>query len=477
MATIQEFLVISPRGDTLIIKNYLGTAINRATADIFLRHLKKEKLEKKSCPPMFVLDGVTYCHLQQNSMYFLFTATKNVQAAALVECLHRIARLFKDYCGVLTEESVRRNFLLLYELLDEVFDRGFPQGMSTELLKAYVYNEPVAVSAGSSSGASGGMSGRLDKLSTALADKVSLGERRTMASAAANKPIAVGSERRDNTIFVDLIEKLTLVSDRAGNVTQSYINGSIVLKSFMTGSPEMRLGLNEECSITSLGVERHYGGDASRPAMTIDDISFHECVRWEEGCKLPHFTFFAPDGEFTLLTYRISSPYRPPISLTPFLEPQGPNGLDYVIRVRGDFPHEKTATNVTLTFALPAWATSVSVEVAASGGAHADPKAAPVSGGKAELDRKAHTVTWVIPKLPGGAEALVRAKIVLASTMQSSMCELSDFGIVKTNFELPMYVLSGLQIKFLDFLYGSAKSPPNKWIRYVTHALSYVGRW
>ena len=60
-------------------------------------------------------------------MYFLFTTLRNVQAATLVELLQRLARVFKDYCGVITEESVRRNFLLLYELLDEVFDRGIPQ--------------------------------------------------------------------------------------------------------------------------------------------------------------------------------------------------------------------------------------------------------------------------------------------------------------------------------------------------------------
>ncbi len=32
------------------------------------------------------------------------------------------------------------------------------------------------------------------------------------------------------------------------------------------------------------------------------------------------------------------------------------------------------------------------------------------------------------------------------------------------------------QIKFLDFIYNSGKSP-NKWIRYVTQATSYVARW
>ena len=41
---------------------------------------------------------------------------------------------------------------------------------------------------------------------------------------------------------------------------------------------------------------------------------------------------------------------------------QGPNGLDYIVRVRADFPAEKSAANVLLTFMLPPWASSVSVE-------------------------------------------------------------------------------------------------------------------
>ena len=75
----------------------------------------------------------------------------------------------------MTEEAIRRNFLLLYELLDEIFvrflfqtqqqknkqtitktitnicqDYGYPQGTQTEMLKAYVYNEPQQVESGQS---------------------------------------------------------------------------------------------------------------------------------------------------------------------------------------------------------------------------------------------------------------------------------------------------------------------------------------
>ena len=36
-----------------------------------------------------------------------------------VEILNRILKIIKDYCGMLTEEAVRKNFALIYELLDE----------------------------------------------------------------------------------------------------------------------------------------------------------------------------------------------------------------------------------------------------------------------------------------------------------------------------------------------------------------------
>lgn len=58
------------------------------------------------------------------------------------------------------------------------------------------------------------MTGKLDKLAHSLSERVSLGEKKTLASAAANKPIQVMGDKKDNTIFVDVIEKLTVVMDR-----------------------------------------------------------------------------------------------------------------------------------------------------------------------------------------------------------------------------------------------------------------------
>ncbi len=46
---------------------------------------------------------------------------------------------------MLSEEAVRKNFVLLYELLDEVIDYGYPQNSSSEALKEFVLNEPTVL--------------------------------------------------------------------------------------------------------------------------------------------------------------------------------------------------------------------------------------------------------------------------------------------------------------------------------------------
>jgi hypothetical protein len=45
---------------------------------------------------------------------------ENVSPSVILELLRRIGGIIRDYCGVLSEEAVRKNCVLVYELLDEV---------------------------------------------------------------------------------------------------------------------------------------------------------------------------------------------------------------------------------------------------------------------------------------------------------------------------------------------------------------------
>lgn len=109
--------------------------VAKGTADLFFHEVKFWRGEPQEAPPIFSIDDVHYMYLLQNGLYFVATTRSNTSGSFVLEVISRIARVFKDYCGVLSEEAIRQNFVLIYELLDEMIDFGFPQDTSTELLK------------------------------------------------------------------------------------------------------------------------------------------------------------------------------------------------------------------------------------------------------------------------------------------------------------------------------------------------------
>lgn len=65
-------------------------------------------------------DGVNFIYLKSRGLYFLLTSLSNVSPSLSFEVLNRITKLIKDYCGILSEDSIRTNFVLIYEILDEI---------------------------------------------------------------------------------------------------------------------------------------------------------------------------------------------------------------------------------------------------------------------------------------------------------------------------------------------------------------------
>jgi len=52
----------------------------------------------------------------------------------------------------------------------------------------------------------------------------------------------------------------------------------------------------------------------------------------------------------------------------------------------------------------------------------------------------------------------------------------ADMGPISLNFEVPMYVCSGLAIRFLRVVELGRNYSPFRWVRYITHSDSYVIR-
>ena len=52
---------------------------------------------------------------------------RNLSPSLALELLESIVSRIHDFCGGIDEELLRTNFVLIYELMDEIIDFGFPQ--------------------------------------------------------------------------------------------------------------------------------------------------------------------------------------------------------------------------------------------------------------------------------------------------------------------------------------------------------------
>ena len=55
-----------------------------------------------------------------------------------------------------------------------------------------------------------------------------------------------GIKHKKNEVFLDVVEKLNLLVAQNGNVLHSEILGSLKMKSYLSGMPELKLGLNDK---------------------------------------------------------------------------------------------------------------------------------------------------------------------------------------------------------------------------------------
>jgi AP-4 complex subunit mu-1 len=114
----------------------------------------------------------------------------------VIDILYRMMKVFRDFLGVLNEESIRKNFVLIYEIIDEIIDYGHPQLMTTENIKQFIINEPVLVQ-------------QKQKTSTFTPTIFSSN---TVSSTAIQRPLSQITDKKGmkNEIFVDIFEKLSV---------------------------------------------------------------------------------------------------------------------------------------------------------------------------------------------------------------------------------------------------------------------------
>merc|ERR1711865_1091529 len=94
------------------------------------------------------------------------------------------------------------------------------------------------------------------------------------------------------------------------------------------------------------------------------------------------------------------------------------------------------------------------------------------AGQNTEYKEKDRCVVWSIKKFPGETEYTLRAKITLSQPFSNRIRK--EFGPISMKFEVPMYNVSNLQVRYLRINETHKSYKPYRWVRYVTQSDSYV---
>lgn len=113
----------------------------------------------------------------------------NPNVLMILYFLHKLVDVLAEYFDGLEDESIRDNFVVTYELLDEMMDNGYPQITEDKVLRDYIKTESNKFSRG-------------DKIGDIQ-----------VAPAASNIVSwrSEGIKHGKNEIFLDVVEKLNLL--------------------------------------------------------------------------------------------------------------------------------------------------------------------------------------------------------------------------------------------------------------------------
>ncbi|VTJ54072.1 Hypothetical predicted protein [Marmota monax] len=256
-----------------------------------------------------------------------------------------------------------------------------------------------------------------------------------------------GIKYKKNEVFIDVIESVNLLVNANGSVLLSEIVGTIKLKVFLSGMPELRLGLNDR-------VLFELTGRSKNKSVELEDVKFHQCVRLSRFDNDRTISFIPPDGDFELMSYRLSTQVKPLIWIESVIEKFSHSRVEIMVKAKGQFKKQSVANGVEISVPVPS---------------DADSPRFKTSVGSAKYVPEKNVVIWSIKSFPGGKEYLMRAHFGLPSVEKEEVDGRPPIGV---KFEIPYFTVSGIQVRYMKIIEKSGyQALP--WVRYITQSGDY----
>ncbi|GAB5362985.1 hypothetical protein AAMO2058_000845300 [Amorphochlora amoebiformis] len=408
-----NLFIINSTGEVLIEKHWEGKAPRKVVETFMEQQVKKER--KIDVTPVIETPKCFLVHSRRGDIVLLTAINKETAPLFVLEIHNKIMQVMYHYFGPsVSSRTVRDHFSLIYHLLDEMVDGGFPFTTDINQLQAMIQpptivNKMMETFANSDSVKKALPEGMLTKIPW----------RRT------------GVKYHSNEICFDLLEEINCIIERNSNLSVCEIKGSIVCTCRLSGMPDITLTV-------------------THPSL-IQDAVLHRCVRINRFRRDRVISFVPPDGRFTLLTYFLRGPAQLPIFVRPSITYTDGSGNVSIsigskmreykaiedIKVVIPFPKEMLSSNLT--------ANSGSVSTVETATGH---------------HREVH---WNLPRIPQNKSPTLEGSVLFPPGFKA------DYRpTLVVHFNVKMWNTSGLQVDGLNVT--DVKYKPFRGVRTATRA-------
>ena len=272
---------------------------------------------------------------------------------------------------------------------------------------------------------------------------------------------AEGIAYKKNEAFLDIVESVNMLMTQKGQVLRSEIIGQVKVKSRLSGMPDLKLGINdrgffskvtdsnasengnEPPTVTSVGKKR--------PNVELEDLKFHQCVRLSKFENEKIITFIPPDGDFELMSYRLTTPVKPLIWCDVNVQVHSQSRIEIHCRAKAQIKKKTMANNVEILIPIPD---------------DADTPSFKYSHGSIKWVPEKSAILWKIRSFAGGKEYSMAAQMGLPSI---DGIEKPKFKRpVQIKFQIPYFTTSGIQVRYLKINEPKLQYKSYPWVRYIT---------
>uniref|UniRef100_A0A6Q2WPP7 AP-1 complex subunit mu-1 n=1 Tax=Esox lucius TaxID=8010 RepID=A0A6Q2WPP7_ESOLU len=266
----------------LVCRNYRGD-VDMSEIEHFMPILM-DREEEGNLSPILAHGGVRFMWIKHNNLYLVATSKKNACVSLVFSFLYKIIQVFSEYFKELEEESIRDNFVIIYELMDELMDFGYPQTTDSKILQEYITQEGHKLDTG--------------------------GPRPPATVTNAVSWRSEGIKYRKNEVFLDVIESVNLLEVARTHISTGFLS----------------------CHTLTLHLSLLLVTGGKSKSVELEDTKFHQCVRLSRFENDRTISFIPPDGEFELMSYRLNTHVKPLIWIESVIEKHSHSRIEYMIK-------------------------------------------------------------------------------------------------------------------------------------------------